>query len=51
MAEGVVSIVVGRLENLLIIQEAKLFCGVSDQVELAQIELQMMQGFMKLRCG
>lgn len=46
MAEAVVSIVVGRLGDF-VIQEARLLCGVSDQVELAQTELQMMQGFMK----
>ncbi|PRQ37890.1 putative P-loop containing nucleoside triphosphate hydrolase, leucine-rich repeat domain, L [Rosa chinensis] len=46
MAEAVVSIVVGTLADF-IIQEAKHFCRVRDQVELAQTELQMMQGFLK----
>ncbi|KAB2609546.1 disease resistance protein [Pyrus ussuriensis x Pyrus communis] len=46
MAEAVVSFVVERLGDL-IIQEAKFLHGVSDQVEAARTELQLVQGFLK----
>ncbi|XP_048427798.1 LOW QUALITY PROTEIN: putative disease resistance protein At1g50180 [Pyrus x bretschneideri] len=46
MAEAVVSFVVERLGDL-IIQEAKFLIGVSDQVEAARTELQLVQGFLK----
>ncbi|XP_061991265.1 putative disease resistance protein At1g50180 [Rosa rugosa] len=46
MAEAVVSFVVERLGDF-IIQEGKFLYGVSDQVELAQTELQLMKGFLK----
>ncbi|XP_068333662.1 putative disease resistance protein At1g50180 [Pyrus communis] len=46
MAEAVVSFVVERLGDL-IIQEAKLLHGVSDQVEAARRELQVVRGFLK----
>lgn len=46
MADSVVSFLVQRLGDLLI-QEAKLLCGVKDQVEQMQNELKRMQCFMK----
>ncbi|KAM5568325.1 putative disease resistance protein [Rosa sericea] len=46
MAEAVVSFVVERLGDF-IIQEGKFLYGVSDQVELAKTELQLMKGFLK----
>uniref|UniRef100_A0A2N9FMZ5 AAA+ ATPase domain-containing protein n=1 Tax=Fagus sylvatica TaxID=28930 RepID=A0A2N9FMZ5_FAGSY len=46
MAESVVSGVVERIGNLLI-QEANFLSGVSDQVELLQTELKLMQCFLK----
>ncbi|PRQ39802.1 putative P-loop containing nucleoside triphosphate hydrolase [Rosa chinensis] len=46
MAEAVVSFVVERLGDF-IIQQGKFLYGVSDQVELAQTELQLMKGFLK----
>ncbi|GMY05536.1 putative disease resistance protein At1g50180 [Fagus crenata] len=46
MAESVVSGVVKRIGDLLI-QEANFLSGVSDQVELLQTELKLMQGFLK----
>jgi hypothetical protein len=46
MAESVVSFVVERIGDLLI-QEANFLSGVSDQVELLQTELKLMQGFLK----
>ncbi|KAL6190657.1 hypothetical protein ACLB2K_037051 [Fragaria x ananassa] len=46
MAEAVVSFVVERLGDF-IIQEGEFLYGVSDQVDHAQTELQLMQGFLK----
>ncbi|KAM1741930.1 hypothetical protein ACFX1R_013180 [Malus domestica] len=46
MAEAVVSVVVARLGDL-IIQESKFLHEVSDQVEAARTELQLVQGFLK----
>lgn len=49
MAEAVVSMVIEGLRPLgnLMIQQAKFFSGVGDQVEIAQSELLLMQGFLK----
>ena len=46
MAQAMVSFVVARLGDL-IIQEAKFLHGVSDKVEVARTELQLVQGFLK----
>nr|POF21785.1 putative disease resistance protein [Quercus suber] len=46
MAEAVVSGVVTRIGDLLV-QEGKFLSGVSNQVELLQIELKLMQGLLK----
>ena len=46
MAEAVVSGVVPRIGDLLV-QEGKFLSGVSNQVELLQIELKLMQGLLK----
>ncbi|PQQ09108.1 hypothetical protein Pyn_24456 [Prunus yedoensis var. nudiflora] len=46
MAEGVVSILLQGLSNP-IIQELKFLGGVGDQVENAQTQLQIMQGYLK----
>ena len=49
MAEAVVSGVVTRIGDLLV-QEGKFLSGVSNQVELLQIELKLMQGLLKDEC-
>ncbi|BBG92527.1 Disease resistance protein CC-NBS-LRR class family [Prunus dulcis] len=50
MAEAVVSFVLERVGDFAT-QEAKFLSGVSHQVEVAQTELQLMQGFLKdCRC-
>ncbi|XP_021818125.1 putative disease resistance protein At1g50180 [Prunus avium] len=46
MTEAVVSFVIERLGEF-IIQDAKFLFGVSEKVEFAQTELQLMQGFLK----
>ncbi|CAL2225439.1 unnamed protein product [Prunus armeniaca] len=46
MAEAVVSFVLESVIDFTI-QEAKFLSGVSHQVEVAQTELQLMQGFLK----
>ena len=46
MAESIVSGVAERLGNLLI-QESNLLSGMSDQVELLQTELKLMQSLLK----
>ncbi|XP_008224014.2 PREDICTED: putative disease resistance protein At1g50180 [Prunus mume] len=46
MAEAVVSFVLESVRDFTI-QEAKFFSGVSQQVEVVQTELQLMQGFLK----
>ncbi|CAL2225352.1 unnamed protein product [Prunus armeniaca] len=46
MAEAVVSVVLESVRDFAI-QEAKFLSGVSHQVEVAQNELQLMQGFLK----
>ncbi|CAL2225280.1 unnamed protein product [Prunus armeniaca] len=46
MAEAVVSFVLERVQDFAT-QEAKFLSGVSHQVEVAQTELQLMQGFLK----
>ncbi|CAL8075568.1 unnamed protein product [Prunus armeniaca] len=46
MAEAVVSVVLESVRDFTI-QEAKFLSGVSHQVEVAQNELQLMQGFLK----
>ncbi|CAL2225428.1 unnamed protein product [Prunus armeniaca] len=46
MAEAVVSFVLESVRDFTI-QEAKFLTGVSHQVEVAQTELQLMQGFLK----
>ncbi|PQQ08965.1 putative disease resistance protein [Prunus yedoensis var. nudiflora] len=46
MAEAVVSFVHESVRDFTI-QEAKFLTGVSHQVEVAQTELQLMQGFLK----
>ncbi|KAM1268924.1 hypothetical protein ACFX13_001225 [Malus domestica] len=46
MADAVVLMVLERLTDS-IIPELKLLGGVGDQVELAQTELQFMQGYLK----
>ncbi|XP_020415528.1 putative disease resistance protein At1g50180 isoform X1 [Prunus persica] len=46
MAEAVVSFVLESVRDFTI-QEAKFLSGVSHQVEVAQTELQLMQGFLK----
>ncbi|CAL2225272.1 unnamed protein product [Prunus armeniaca] len=46
MAEAVVSFVLERVGDFAT-QEAKFLSGVSHQVEVAQTELQLMQGFLK----
>ncbi|PQP95258.1 putative disease resistance protein [Prunus yedoensis var. nudiflora] len=46
MAEAVVSFVLESVRDFTI-QEAKFLTGVSQQVEVAQNELQLMQGFLK----
>ncbi|CAL8075785.1 unnamed protein product [Prunus armeniaca] len=46
MAEAVVSFVLESVRDFTI-REAKFLTGVSDQVEVAQNELQLMQGFLK----
>ena len=46
MAEAVVSFVLESVRDFTI-QEAKFLSGVSHQVEVAQNELQLMQGFLK----
>ncbi|ONI29854.1 hypothetical protein PRUPE_1G217800 [Prunus persica] len=46
MTEAIVSFVIERLGEF-IIQDAKFLFGVSDKVEFAQTELQLMQGFLK----
>ncbi|ONI26845.1 hypothetical protein PRUPE_1G049900 [Prunus persica] len=46
MAEAVVSLVLESVREFTI-QEAKFLSGVSHQVEVAQNELQLMQGFLK----
>ncbi|XP_008232351.1 PREDICTED: putative disease resistance protein At1g50180 isoform X2 [Prunus mume] len=49
MAEAVVTIVAEGIKPLVdyIIQQANFFGGVSDQVEVAQTELQLMLGYLK----
>ena len=49
MAEAVVSMVIHGLRPLgsMMIEKAKFFNEVGDQVELAQSELLLMQGFLK----
>ncbi|XP_008224467.1 PREDICTED: putative disease resistance protein At1g50180 [Prunus mume] len=46
MAEAVVSFVLQSVRDFTT-QEAKFLCGVSQQVEVAQTELQLMQSFLK----
>ena len=46
MAEAVVSFVLESVRDFTI-QQAKFLSGVSHQVEVAQTELQLMQGFLK----
>lgn len=46
MADAVVSIVLERLTDSLI-DELKFLGGVSDQVEIAQTQLQLNQGYLK----
>ncbi|CAL8120858.1 unnamed protein product [Prunus armeniaca] len=46
MADAVVSIVLERLTDS-VIDELKFLDGVSDQVEIAQSQLQLMQGYLK----
>ncbi|XP_061998054.1 putative disease resistance protein At1g50180 [Rosa rugosa] len=49
MAEGVVTVVAEGIKPLgeFIIQQAKILSGVSYQIELAQIELHLIRGFLK----
>ncbi|KAM5554859.1 hypothetical protein ABKV19_023001 [Rosa sericea] len=49
MAEGVVTVVAEGIKPLgeVIIQQAKFLSGVSYQIELAQIELHLIRGFLK----
>ncbi|KAM5554476.1 putative disease resistance protein [Rosa sericea] len=49
MAEGVVTVVAEGIKPLgeFIIQQAKFLSGVSYQIELAQIELHLIRGFLK----
>ncbi|KAM1027591.1 hypothetical protein ACFX2A_041334 [Malus domestica] len=46
MAEAVVSMVIERLQGSLV-EEVKFLSGVGDQIEEAQTELLLMQGFLK----